>query len=74
MLGYQKGKNGCETTEKRQRILVKRLVKKENFIFPWLGRVSKTGRILSENRRWEIFAEKGRFQAKTGALESLYSI
>ena len=44
---------------------------KENIIFLWLGRVSNTGRILSENGRPEIFTENGRFPAKTGGLESL---
>ena len=43
----------------------KRLVKERN------GRVSKTWRILSENERPEIFAENGRFLAKTGGLESV---
>ena len=44
---------------------------KENIIFLWLGRVSNTRRILSENRRPEIFTENGRFLAETGGLESL---
>ena len=44
---------------------------KENIIFFWLGRVSKTGRILSENERPQIFAENWRFPTKTGGLESL---
>ena len=44
---------------------------KENIIFLWLGRVSKTRRILSENGRLEIFTENERFPAKTGGLESL---
>ena len=43
---------------------------KEN-IFLWLGRVSKTGRILSENGRLEIFTKSGRFPAKMGGLELL---
>ena len=42
--------------EKRQRSVLKRLVKQRN------GRVSETQIILSENRR---------FPAKTGGLESL---
>ena len=44
---------------------------KENIIFLWLGRVSKTRRILSENGRPEIFTKNERFPAKTGGLESL---
>ena len=44
----------------------KRLVKQRN------GRLSTTGRNLSENRRPEIFAQIGRFLAKyRGGLESL---
>ena len=43
---------------------------KEN-IFLWLGRVSKTRRILSENGRPEIFTKNERFAAKTGGLESM---
>ena len=35
------------------------------------GKVSKTGRILSENGRLEIFAKNRRFPTKTGGLESL---
>ena len=42
----------------------------ENIIFLWLGRVSKTGRILSENQRPEIFTENRRFPAKMGGLVS----
>ena len=45
---------------------------KENIIFLWLGRVSKTGRILSENGRPEIFTETRRFPAKKGGLEFLF--
>ena len=44
---------------------------KENIIFLWLGRVSKTRGILSENGRPGIFTENERFPAKTGGLESL---
>ena len=44
---------------------------KENIIFLWLGRVSNTRRILSENGWPEIFTENGRFPVKTGGLESL---
>ena len=44
---------------------------KENIIFLWLGRVSKTRRILSENGRPEIFTKNERFPAKTGGLESM---
>jgi len=43
----------------------KRLVKQRN------GRVSTTGRNLSENGRLGIFAENRRFLANTGGLESL---
>ena len=69
-----KGKNGRETTEKqlkRQRIdVLKRLVKQKN-IFLWLGRVSKTRRILSrENGRPKIFSKNGMFLTKAGGLES----
>ena len=53
MVGCQKGKNGTEITKRK---VVKSLVKQRN------GRVSKTGRILSEN---------GRFPAKPGGLESM---
>ena len=45
--------------------MVKSLVKHRN------GRVSKTGRISSENGRSEIFAKNGKFPAKTGGLESM---
>ena len=44
---------------------------KENIIFLWLGRVSKTRRILSENGRPEILTENERFPAKMGGLETL---
>ena len=47
---------------------------KENIIFPWLVRVSKTWRTLCENGKPEIFNENGRFPAKTGGLESLYEV
>ena len=39
---------------------------KENIVFLWLGRVSKSRRILSENERPEIFTEDRRFPAKMG--------
>ena len=45
----------------------------ENIIFLWLGRVSKTGRILSENERPEIFAKKRRFPAKMVGLVSKWN-
>ena len=51
--------------KKRQRRMVKSLVKQRN------ERVSKTGRISSENGRPEIFAKNGKFPAKTGGLESM---
>ena len=44
--------------------MLKRLVKQRK------GKVSKTGRILSENGRLELFAKNRRFQTKTGELES----
>ena len=44
---------------------------KENIIFLWLGRVSKTRRILSENGSLEFIAKNGRFPAKTERLGSL---
>ena len=59
-----KGKNGWETPEKRQRIVLQRLVNKE---------VLKTGKMLSKNGGPEMIAENGRFLAKTGGLESLVS-
>ena len=59
-----KGKNGWETPEKHQRIVLQRLVKQRSF---------KTGRILSENGGPEMIAENGRFLAKTGGLQSLVS-
>lgn len=37
----------------------------------WLGRVSKTGKMLSKNGMLEIFDENGRFPAETKGLESL---
>ena len=54
-----KGKNGWETTENQQRTMLKRLAEM----------VLKIGRILSKNGTPEIFAENGRFPAKTGGLE-----
>ena len=48
MLGCQKSQNGWETTENRKRIVVKRLVEQRK------GTVSKTGRILSENGRFQV--------------------
>ena len=47
---------------------------KENIINLRLVRVSKTGRILCENRKPEIFNKNRRFPAKTGGLESLYEV
>ena len=41
---------------------------KENIVLLWLGRVSKSGRILSESERPEIFTENRRFPAKMGGL------
>ena len=64
LLWSHKGKNGWETPEKRQRIVLQRLVNKE---------VLKTGKILSKNGGPEMIAENGRFLAKTGGLESLVS-
>ena len=65
-----KGKNGWEATEKQPKMAKNHAKKnKENITFLWLGRVSKTRRILSKNRRPEIFPKNGRFSAKiTGAL------
>ena len=68
MFGYQKGKSGWETTAKNH--ATKDWLNKENIIFLWLGRVSKTGRVLSENERLEMFAENRRFSAKMGGLVS----
>ena len=45
-------KNGNESGQIRQ-------VEQIKHIFLWLGRVSKTGRILSEKGRPEIFAANG---------------
>ena len=47
---------------------------KENIINLWLVRVSKTGRILCENGKPEIFNKNRRFPAKTGGLESFYEV
>ena len=55
-----------KNTEKEQRS-AKRLVKKRK------GKVSKTGIILSENGRLQIFAKNRRFLTKMGELESLAS-
>ena len=69
MLGCQKGKNGRETTEKRQ----KRLVRQRQHCLS-LARKSfkKPGEyFISENGRPEVFAEYERFKAKTGGLEFL---
>ena len=66
MLRCQKGKSGEETTEKRQRMVLKRLVKQGKTMS-----FKKGSRILSENGRPEIFTKNRRFPAKMGALESL---
>ena len=73
ILGCQKGKNCRESTEKRQKIALKRLVQQKTVKShaTRLVKVSKTGRILSENGRPEIFAENGGFSAETEGLESL---
>ena len=63
-----------ETTEKWQRTVLKNWLNEENILFLCLVRVSKTGRILGENRRPEIFAENGRFPAKTAGLGTLLRI
>ena len=68
------GQNGREITEKllqRQKIVLKRLVNQKN-IFLWLGRVSKTRRILSEIGRPEIISKNGMFfyqSRRVGRLE-----
>ena len=41
---------------------------KGNIIFLWLVRVSKTGRILCENRKPEIFNENGGFSGQNGGV------
>ena len=74
MLGYQKRKM-AEKPQKKTAKTAKNCAKKHwlnkvNNIFPWLGRVSKTVRMLSENGRPEMFSINGRFSAKTGRLES----
>ena len=43
---------------------------KENIVFLWLERVSKSRRILSKNERPEIFTENRRFPSKMGGLVS----
>ena len=54
---------------KRQRIVLKRLVKQRKHLS--LARsVSKTWRIISENGTPEIFSKNGRFSARRGGLES----
>ena len=73
MLGCQTGKNGPETTEKRQRIVQKRLVRQRKHCL-FLARKSfkkQGGYFISKNERPEIFAEYERFKAKTGGLEFL---
>ena len=50
----------AEKPEKKGKEVLKRLAKQRK------GKVSKTGRILSENGRLGIFAKNGRFLTKTG--------
>ena len=64
MLRCQKVKM-AEKPQKKGKEVQKRLVKQRK------GKVSKTGRISSENGRLEIFVKNGRFPTKTGGLESL---
>ena len=79
MLGCQKGKNGRETTEKRQTIVQKRLVRQRKHCLS-LARKSfkkqgeyfiRENMALGENGKPEIFAEYERLKAKTGGLEFL---
>ena len=55
----------AEKPQKKGKGVLKRLVKKRK------GKVSKTGMILSENGRLQIFGKNGRFPTKMGGLESL---
>ena len=55
----------AEKPQKKGKEVLKRLVKSRK------GNVSKTGIILSENGRLQIFAKNGRFPTKIGGLESL---
>ena len=79
MLGCQKGKNGRQTTEKRQTIVQKRLVRQRQHCLS-LARKSfkkqgeyfiRENMALGENGKPEIFAEYERLKAKTGGLEFL---
>ena len=75
VLGYQKGKMAekpqkNKTAKKQQRIMLKRLVKQGKHYLPLARKSLKTRRMLSENRRPEIFSKNERFSAKTGGLES----
>ena len=73
MLGYQKLKMAEKPHRKTANYRAKNdWLNKENITFLWLGGVSQNERILSENGRLEIFAENGRFPAKTGGLKSLF--
>ena len=64
---------GLGTAENHRKTAKNRAIKDrlniQNIIFLWLGRVSKTGRILCESGRAEIFTENGRFEAETEGLE-----
>ena len=55
----------AENPEKKGKGVLKRVVKKRK------GKVSKTGMILSENGRLQIFVKNGRFPTKMEGLESL---
>ena len=55
----------AEKPQKKDKEVLKRLVKQRK------GKVTKTGRIFSENGRLEIFTKNGRFPTKTGGLEYL---
>ena len=54
ILGYQKGK----MAENRNHANTGKIGKESS---TWLGRVSKTKKILTKNRRSEIFSKNGRF-------------
>ena len=66
MPGYQKGKmaeKAQKNSEKRQRIVLKRLIKRRKHYLSLARESFKNGRL-------KIFSKYGRFSAKMGGLES----
>ena len=55
---------------KRQKIMLKGLVKQSKHYISLARKSFKTRRIFSENGRPKIFSKNGRFSAKKGGLES----